>query len=107
MRERAAGDVVQAEPQVAAHVLGRYVAGALRLRTTCDEPDGLTHLVRFHVVEHDDVRACLHGLADLVVRLALDLDLAHEGRMGLGRQDGLTHTAGSTDVVILEQDPVG
>ena len=107
MCQRPAGYVVDAQIGDGAHVVRIDVARALRLGTPVDKRDGLRHGGVVHVVEHDDVGAGFHGLAHLVERFALHLDLAHERGVGACRRHGLSHAARGRDVVVLEHDAVG
>ncbi len=74
MRERADGDLVDAGLGDRADGVEGDAAGGLEPGAPADERDRLAQLGEGHVVEEDRVDTGLERLADLVERLALDLD---------------------------------
>ena len=88
MREGAHGDEVDAGLGDGADRLERDAAGGLELRPPGGELDRTAQEHGRHVVEQDSVGAGGKRLADLVERVALDLDL-EAGAGGAQPLDGL------------------
>src|SRR5439155_16950243 len=94
-----AGDVGDAvEGDAAGNLEGDAVAHGVH---------GALHGVQVGVVQEDGVCAGLQGLGQLRQRLHLDLHPQAVGNAGPGPADGLAHSAGQADVVVLDQHAVG
>ena len=76
---------------------------AFGLRAAVDEQHGRVELRQRHVVEQQDVGAGLERGADVVERLALDLD---RHAVALCAAHGLGDAAAEPQVVVLDQDAV-
>ena len=106
MRERTDGDVVHAGLGDGADGRKVYPAARLGLAAAIDESRGLAELFRRHVVEEDDVRAGIGGLANLLERVGLHFNLELGKLFARSPNRSINVTGQRGEMVVLDEHHV-
>ena len=93
MCQRTAGYIIHSHIDHVLDILSCHITGALRQRSSSDQLDRFLHLIRCHIIQHDNIRTRLARFLNLLQCLHLDLNLVYKGCILFRHPDCLCNTS--------------
>ena len=107
MCQCSAGNIIYAKPGQSCNIFFRHISGNFNLCPSVNIGDGFFQRIGVHIIQHDNIRTCLHSFLYHIQIFYFYLNLTDKRCILLCSSNRFFYSACSSDMIIFQQYPVG